>query len=251
VKKSFLIVSVALSLGVVGCGGGSSSSGGSSEPSNSFGLNGTWGGIAEDVDLDMATISATIEDRSISRFEIDGVVTGETAVITQLEPDVFDYLSNFGVIGGFLTDPGKSYAVVVNEDWDFAVVQKGASAPYGTATIVDLGGSWVGSVSGFFDNTYYRYPATGECGSGFCIFTATGPVVDENGTILADLTGTQATWEVSHRASLAFDATISNSLGGGGSGAGFLSKDKRFFGAYGCPPSMVLEECEIAAMVKR
>jgi len=245
VKVATVVLAASMSIILVGCGGGGGSS------SSSLGLNGTWGGIADDINLDMATISAAIDGNSITRFEIDGVSTGQTATITRLQSDVFEYLTNDGVYGGFMTDPSKSYAVVVNELWDFAVVQKGASAPFGSASILDLGGTWAGSVIGFFEDTTYRYPVTGECNSGICVFTATGPIVDENGALLEDATGVQSTWDVFHRVSLAFDAVWQNTLGASGFGSGFLSKDKRFLGVYACLPSAIIEDCEFGALVKQ
>lgn len=242
-----------LTLGVTGCGGGGSSSSPAPTPANSLGLNGTYGGVAEDIEYTMGTISATVEDRSITRFIIDGVDQKQTSSITQLQSDIFEYLTSDGINGGFLTDPSKSYGVIVNEQWEFGVVQKGASAPYGNATILDLDGSWTGFlVTPFDEGVDARYPVTAICTSGICVTTATGPAVDiDRGVTLApDITGTQSTFTFSHRRTLAFDGTFSNTLGGSGVGAAFLSKDKRFAGVYACPTTLVLNECDFGALVK-
>lgn len=252
-RVSGVLLIAAMPLFLAACGGSSSSSNGTDDEAGSdngaLGLDGTWGGIADDINLDMATISATIDGNSITRFEIDGV-PAQPATITKLQSDVFEYLTNDGIYGGFMADPSKSYAVVVNELGDFAVVQKGASEPFGSASILDLEGAWTGSVIGFFGGTTYRYPTTGECNSGICVFTATGPAVDENGSVIEQVTGLQATWNLFHRASLAFDADVQNDRGFSGVGAGFLSKDKEFFGGYACPPSGTIDDCEFGALVK-
>ncbi|WP_372922366.1 hypothetical protein, partial [Roseovarius sp.] len=57
-----------VSLIVSGCGGGDGGGGGGGGgggegSSDSFGLNGTWSGVAEDIDLNLFNASATIEDR--------------------------------------------------------------------------------------------------------------------------------------------------------------------------------------------
>ena len=220
------------------------------EPIAPLGLDGTWGGIAEDIDYDMGTISATVEERSITRFSIDGVDQNQTSLIAPIESDVFSYRTSDGINGGMIVDPSKLYGVIVNEQWEFGVVQKGATAPYGSATIVDLNGSWSGFFVGLFDDEYYRFPVTSECNSNICVTTATGPAVNGQGVVVEEITGVQSTANFMHRASLAFDFTFANTLGGSGVGAGFLSKDKRFLGVYACPESMILGECEFGALVK-
>lgn len=242
--RGFLAAGVALI--IAGCGGG----GGSGGSSNSLGLNGTWGGVAEDIDFNLAAVSATIENRSVVQFVVDGVNFGETARITRLDSDVFEYLSNFDVYGGFLTDPGKSYAVFVNEDWDFGVLQRNASAPFGTATIADLDGTWSGSAIGFFADSYFRYSASGSCSAGDCLFTITSPVRDSDGNVLFDLTGQQTVLSAQHWESLVFDVDWANP-NGSGFGSFFMSKDRNFVGAYLCPPGGWLEECEFAAMIRQ
>lgn len=231
---------------LVACGGGSGGGG----SSDSYGLNGNWGGIGEDIDLNLSSLSVTVEDRAMTSFSINGVNTGQTATITSLDSDVFEYLTNTGVYGGVLRDPSNSYGIFVNEIWDFGVLQKGASAPFGSATIGDLDGTWSGTTIGFFGDSYYRYPAHGECASGVCVFTATGPAVGSAGNILEDVTGVQSTWNVVHRTGLVYDFQFQNTRGAQGFGAVIFSADKRFAGGYGCPPSGILEQCEFAAMVK-
>lgn len=223
---------------------------GSDEFADPLGLDGTWGGIAEDIDYDMGTISATVEGRSITRFLIDGIDQRQTSSIAAVQSDVFEYLTSDGIRGGILADPSKSYGIIVNEQWDFGVVQKGASAPYGSATVVDLNGSWSGFFVSLFNDEYFRYSVTAECNSGTCVTTATGPAVNRQGVIVEDITGVQSTSSFGHRETLAFDGTFTNTRGGSGVAAGFLSKDKEFLGVYACQDSMELEECEFGAFVK-
>jgi len=220
------------------------------DPIAPLGLDGTWGGIAEDINYDMGTISATVEGRSITRFSIDGVDQNQTSLITPIASDVFSYRTSDEINGGMIVDPSKSYGVIVNEQWEFGVVQKGASAPYGSATVVDLDGSWSGFFVSLFDSEYFRYPASAECSSGICVTTATGPAVNLQGAIIDDVTGVQSTATFVHRSTLAFDGEFSNTRGGSGVSTGFLSKDKRFLGAYACQETMFLQECEFGAFVK-
>ncbi len=217
---------------------------------DSLGLNGTWGGIAEDINYEMGTISATVEDRTITQFLIDGIDQTQTSSLAPLASDIFEYLTSDGIYGGMLSDPSKSYGVIVNENWEFGVVQKEASTPYGSATIVDLNGSWSGFFVSLFDSAYFRYPATAECNSGVCVTTATGPAVSLQGAIVDDVTGVQSTATFVHRSTLAFDGEFSNTRGGSGVNTGFLSKDKRFLGAYACQENLLLQECEFGAFVK-
>ena len=244
-KRNSFLISIAV-LMVGGCGGGDENG----EPSNSLGLNGTWGGVAEDIDFNLVTVSTTIEDRSVVEFLVDGRNFGETATITRLDGDVFESLSNFGVYGGFLTDPSKSYAVFVNELWDFGVLQRNASSPFGTATIADLDGTWSGSAIGFFADNYFRYSAVGSCSAGDCLFTVTSPARDSDGNVFFDLTGQQTVLSAQHWESLIFDVDWANP-NASGFGSFFLSKDRNFIGAYLCPPGGWLEQCEFAAMVRQ
>lgn len=243
------ISAISVSLLLAACGSSSSDSNGSS---NVLGLDGTWGGILEDIDYNLSTTSVTIKDQSATEFRIDGNTTGQTASINALQPDIFEYYSNDDIFGGFVTDPSKTYAVAVNELWDFAVIQKGASAPYGSASVVDLNGAWKGTAVGFFNEIVYRYPVEGECGSGICVWTATGPARTLDGATFVDVTGTQSTWNLSHRSTLVFGTTWSNSIGSSGFGGAALSKDKKFLGGYGCPQSSgFVEECEYAALTRQ
>lgn len=249
VTRNVIISLGAVSL-ILGCGGGGSGGGGSDGPANSLGLNGVWGGVAEDDEFDVGTIVATIEDRSIVKLIVDGIETGETAQLTRSASDVFEYSTSSDVIGGFLTDSGSRYAVFVNELWDFGVLQRGASAPFGVASLADLDGEWSGSVIGFFGEEYYRYNSSGFCTTGSCIFTVTSPVVDSEGNELFDVTGLQSLVGVGLRSALAFDLQWVNEVDSG-VGAAVLSKDKKFLGAYLCPPNYLLEDCEFAAMTKQ
>lgn len=250
IRSGSVIATTVLIIAGCGGGGGGESSGGGGAPSNTLGLNGTWGGVAEDIGFDLATVSATIEDRSVVQFLVDDRNFGETALITRLDSDVFEYISNFDLYGGFLTDLSNSYAVFVNEDWDFGVLQRNASAPFGTATIADLDGTWRGSVIGFFADSYFRYTASGSCSAGDCLFTITSPLRDSDGNVLGDLTGQQTTLSAEHWDSLAFDVSWANS-NGSGLGSLFMSKDRNFVGAYLCPRGGWLEDCEFAAMVRQ
>jgi hypothetical protein len=233
-------------LSVSACGGG----GGGGGSSNPLGLNGTYGGILEDIDFDLMGITVSVEGSTMTHLAIDGVGTGQTAAITRLEDDVFEYLTNTGVIGGVLTDPTKTYGVFVNELWDFGVIERDASAPFGAADPNDINGSWSGSVIGFFANDYYRYPAQGVCVSGQCTFTVTGPVRDRNGVILVDATGEQSQLEMVHRTSLVFDHTFQADSGVEGFGAAILSPDRNFVGIYACPPPGYIEDCEFGAFTR-
>jgi hypothetical protein len=243
-----LMVMIAIvALMVAGCGG---DDGGGEGSSDSFGLNGTWSGVAEDANFNLFNASATVEDRNAVQLLVDGVNFGETATITRLDSDVFEYVSSFNIYGGLLTDPSKSYAVYVNEFWDFGVLQRNSSAPFGTARITDLNGIWSGSAIGFFADSYFRYTASGSCSGGDCLFTITGPFRDSAGNVIGDLTGQQTTLSAQHWDSLVFNVDWSNP-DGSGFGSLFMSKDRNFVGAYLCPPGGILEDCEFAAMVRQ
>lgn len=252
-RLMFIIAIV--SLIVSGCGGGDGGGGGGGGgggegSSDSFGLNGTWSGVAEDIDLNLFNASATIEDRSAVQLLVDGVDFGETATITRLDSDVFEYVSSLDIYGGLLTDPSNSYAVYVNDLWDFGVLQRNASAPFGTADVFDLDGTWSGSAIGFFGDEYFRYTASGECVAGFCVFTVTSPVRDRDGNILVDLTGWQTVVSAQHAESLVFGIEWTNP-DAAGFGSFIMSKDQDFVGAYLCLPGGWLEDCEFAALVRQ
>lgn len=261
-KQKTIVAATAVAfliLGLAGCGGGGSNNDADPTPppppANSLGLNGTWGGIAaHDEDTDTATISVTAEDRSMTRFVIDGVDQVQTASVTELQPDVFKYLTSTDVNGAILVDSGKSYGFLGNEVGEFGVVQKGASAPYGDATILDLDGTWSGffvaHVEGFADDEYARAPVTAVCTSGLCAITFIGPAITRNGDIVdAEVEGVISDAIFERRTSLVLDGTYTNTRGASGLTTAILSKDKRFVGIIACQTS-AFSECEFGALVK-
>ncbi|MCG5494416.1 hypothetical protein [Ectothiorhodospira variabilis] len=240
------IICVLLAGALLGCNGGGSSGGGSERSDNSLGLDGAWGGIAEDVEYNIYEISATIQGRDIVRFAVDGTADpDQTGTIIPLDNDVFEYKNLLGVEGYIVTDPSQDYALVLNELWDFGVVQKGASAPYGQANITDLNGQWRGRAIGTYGDGYFRYPLEVSCNSGTCVSTVTGAVVDQDGNFVMDITGQQSTLNVQHITRLYFDFFV---LGETEEGVIILSKDKQFLGAYSCPPPFQMDECDFVAL---
>ena len=222
----------------------------SSDPADSLDMNGTWAGVGERAGVGTVSVSATIEDRAITRLAVDDEATGERMRLYPIQDQSLRFVTASGVEGRLLTDPGKAYTLMVIPFRDFAVLQNEAQAPFGEATLADLDGEWRGTMLGMSGDTSYRFPATAVCSAGHCALTATGPATDETGGVVRDVTGVQSILEIAHRTRLAFDLSWTSTQDASGFGAAFLSKDRTFMGLYGCLSADVVDACEYGALLR-
>ncbi len=213
--------------------GSSSSSGGSSSSSSSGGssgptvasLAGTWYGLFEDYFGYLGRITVVVDSAGTFTSTVTGTVYANgtsNGTISAVQGNIFGTNAN-GSVGGFMVDSAATHAGFVDDSFDFAVVQKGAST-LPSYTSSDINGSWSGSgvhltgagltiESVYSNSTTVTYPSfsgtDGRHGAYSGSFSATS---------LAN-----AGWQGSGtQAGSAFDAEA------------FLSADKTFAGWWAC-----------------
>ena len=208
------------------CGGGGGGGDPAPPPPN---LTGTWFGTLEDPNSMMHTTSVTISGTSITEIRVDNLVTGQTGTITQRSAQVFAFTLNDGTKGGLFLDSLAAHAAFVDDDFNFGVVQKGATfVP--TYANTDINGSWSGIVVTTTDfNNFSTAPSSATCTHPTCGTggeTVTLGAVDALGRYLG-----------SSAPSGAFVAAI-------------LSPDKQFGGTYACDAAFPAG-CEFTAWRKQ
>ncbi len=168
-KKGMRVFGTTLVLGVAvllisACGG--SSGGGSSGSGGGGGvplssLSGTWFGTIEDPVGDLHTISLSVNSTGeITSERIDGSSTGLTGVIEKVSGTIFGFVLSDGTEGGFIVSAGGTHAGFLDEDFNFGVVQKGASS-----LPIFVEGDVVGTWSGFGVLINSNFEVTGQSSS--------------------------------------------------------------------------------------
>ena len=149
------------------CGGGGD---GGPPPPTAPDMTGTWFGTVEDPNSAMHTTSVTISGTSITEIRVDGlVVPGRTGTIAQRSAQVFAFTLNDGTKGGFFLDPSLAHAAFVDDEFNFGVVQKGATV-VPTYANADINGSWSGIVVTTTDfNTFNTAPWGATCTHPTCV----------------------------------------------------------------------------------
>lgn len=134
---------------LAGCGSSSSSSSGGGGSSSSSGptaasLAGTWYGAYEDTVGNIGRITVTVSSSGTFTYTITGVPSAGSGsgTISPVQGTIFGTSSN-GSTGGFMVDAAGTHAGFVDDAFDFAVLQKGASS-LPSYTTADVNGSWAG-----------------------------------------------------------------------------------------------------------
>jgi len=136
-----------LPLVVAGCGGGGGGGGGggtSHIPVSS--LQGTWYGTLEDWNLDLYTFQVTVNANGLVTSEtLSGSATGVTHTVAALSahPNIFSLAGSDGSSGGFFVDSAVTHAVIVDDNENVAVLQKGATS-HPTYIGMYVVGNWSG-----------------------------------------------------------------------------------------------------------
>lgn len=199
----------------IGCGAGA--------PNPFANLAGTWFGILEAPNGALSTISVTIDGSG----NLTDNGTGRQATITQDSAQIFSFVyTDDGTEGGFIVDPSFTHAGFLDEDFNFGVVQKGASALPAYAQ-QDIAATWSGR--------------SVELDAAFNItqdYTSTATVAAADGRLTGnDSTGT--TFSGFFRADAVPDFgvwqwSLTNSAGGSGLAEAFMSVDKSFIATWAC-----------------
>ena len=207
-------------------------------------LDGTWSGTIEDSFTNMFAYQVTIVSGSIIETRVDGIITGTTGtIIKEFSSDVvFSVVLAGGVEAGFIVDSAARYAVFVNEDWSFGVVQKQAGSLPGFL-ITDIDGNLNGLIvetSDLSANGFVEQSSSGSCTGLICTGTSSNGVTS---TVNFDgvFDSMFGRWE----------GDYTNSAGGSGDVTLLMSTDKQFVGAYACDYTSTFPVgCDFSAWVK-
>ena len=107
-------------------------------------LAGTWSGTLEDPVGIMHELSVTVDGSgNITQILVDTIDQGTTGTITKVGASVFGVAFSDASEGGFIADASGTHAGLLDDSFDFGVLQKGAGAlpAYVSADIV---GPWSG-----------------------------------------------------------------------------------------------------------
>jgi hypothetical protein len=221
------------------CGGG-----GDGGPPPGPDLTGTWFGTLEDPSSVMHTTSVTISGTTITEIRVDNVPTGRTGTITpQTSSQAFAFTLNDGTKGGFFLDSSLAHAGFVDNEFNFGVVQKGATAVPAYAN-ADITGSWSGIIAVTSD--FNKFGVGAPCPPGHpCAWvnmTCTHPTCD---------IGVGHTMTLGSVDSLGRYQAVATTFGSEGVAA-FLSPDKQFTAGYYCSNlSSFPQACQFMAWRKQ
>ena len=248
---------VIVALLVAACGGGGGGGGSPAPtptPTPTTVPSGTWLGTLEDPLGVMHNFSVTTSGNSITAIRRDGSLTGQTGTITHRSGNIFSFTLSDTTVGGFFLDSIQTHAVFVDDDFNFGVVQLGATS-LPVFSYSDLTGSYSGTAvnitAGFA--SFSTSSATATCnllGSSNCVAVDSGvtstvnlPLSLFNGC--GGGTGTVfGRWCAS--------SWSASDLTSGTLAAVMMSADKRFGGAYACRPSGTFPAvCEFSAWAKQ
>lgn len=138
------IISFGLITFMVACGGGGGGGGGV-DPAIAN-LQGTWLGTLEDPSGAFFKLKVTIDGAGkMTQVQINDVDQNDTATITKDADKIFSLVFDDGTEAGFMVDASSSHAGFVDEDFNFGVLQKGATG----LPVYDMEAESIGSFSGY------------------------------------------------------------------------------------------------------
>ena len=235
-----------LPLVVAGCGGGGGGAGGGAGHIPVSSLQGTWYGTLEDFNYDLYVFQVTVDSNGLVTSEtLSGSATGITHTISALSahPNIFSLAGSDGSAGGFYVDSDVKYAVIVDDNWNVAVLQKGAVS-HPTYTSTDVVGSW----SGFEVELDANFDLVDTSGSNATVLNnLTFSGSNKWDTFAGDFTCGLCGYDPSYGL-FVFRLTSPAS----GYVSTFISPDGAFAGGYACPDSgFYPEDCTFSAWRKQ
>lgn len=135
--------------------------------STPLGLDGTWFGAMEDDEGTLFTLEWRICGDRISAQRLSGVDYGVGGYLVRDGAGVYVAYLDDGTQSRLLTAPGLEHGLMVNEFFDFAVLERGARfLPRQRYT--DLDGEWRGRFARLLPSATVLQSAWAWCGSGLC-----------------------------------------------------------------------------------
>jgi hypothetical protein len=191
-------------------------------PGPDLGLDGTWFGAMEDDGGDLFTLEWRICGDTITREIVSGFSTGISGRLWQTGPGAWRGRLSDGTEFHMLTDPGRRHAMMVNDYFEFAVLEHEALG-LPRYFFSDLDGAWSGRHARLGRSSTELRDAWLLCADGVCDSEDAG--------------GTFATlWfdELDRDFGLYFGEFVDSRDTFGFAGA-LMSSDLLFLGTYTCP----------------
>ncbi|MFA9459781.1 hypothetical protein [Thiohalorhabdus methylotrophus] len=211
------------------CSGGGSGSSDSEHP-----LTGVWYGVADDITDagSYKTIRLTFDSNgAITKIEIDGAVTGNTAALNDESQRLYDYTDAAGDTLAVYADSGHEHIAIADSTAVVGVLEKGASA-LSTYSVQDAAGSYDGEGIALYGD----FTLAGRADTRTAITGSSAPLAFsyEDGSGCKD-SGTINAPDSSYGV---FPGTFTNNSGpnciSGGDLRHYLTPDKAFAFTVGC-----------------
>ncbi len=135
--------------------------------STPLGLDGTWFGAMEDDQGTLFTLEWRICGDRISGQSLSGIDYGIGGHLVRDAPGVYVAYLDDGSEARLLTAPGRDHGLMVNEFFDFSVLERGARF-LPRQRYSDLDGSWNGRHARLLPSVTLVQSAWAWCGSGLC-----------------------------------------------------------------------------------
>ena len=215
---------VCLVLVLSNCGGGVGGGEGEGGGVPSGAIADTWFGTLEDAYLVLHKLKVTAKTNNTVTDEfVDGLATNVTHAVAAVpgQKQIFSLTGSDGTTGGFYVDSSFTHAVFVDDNGNFAVMQKDATS-HPTYTTSDAVGTW----SGFEVVLNVNYRVVDTYSSTVTISTYPNfSGSNKNGTI----TGSFYDFDPEYGGFWAYITSPMNGYAGV-----FMTPDKKFFGGHSC-----------------
>lgn len=201
-----------------------------------LGLDGTWFGAMEDEGGVLYTLEWRICGDTIAREAIGGISVGATGSLRPAGTGVWRGALSDGTQFRMLTDPTRLHAMVVNDYFEFAVLERD-SLGLPEFYFSDLDGHWRGRHARISWAATDVQQAWALCGAGSCTTTEAG--------------GTSATLSFSELDPDfgMYRGSFVDSWGDEGIAGALMSGDLLFMGTYTCPYDYLgPEDCTFGAL---
>lgn len=201
-----------------------------------LGLDGTWFGAMEDDTGTLFTLEWRVCGDEIAREIVGGFSSGVTGQLWQTGPGAWRGVLSDGTELRMLTDPARRHAMMVNDVFEFAVLEREAIGLPGYL-FSDLDGHWSGRHAWLSWSAGQVQDAWALCGAGRCDTTEAGGV-------------SFTTWyDVLEPEFGMYRGEAIDSFGNDGIAGALMSPDLLFLGTYTCPLDYLgPEDCTFGAL---
>jgi hypothetical protein len=191
-------------------------------PGPDLGLDGIWFGAMEDDGGDLFTLEWRICGDRITREIVSGFSSRVTGRLWQSGPGAWRGRLSDGTDFRMLTGPGRRHAMMVNDYFEFAVLERGALG-LPRYLFSDLDVSWSGRHARLGWSSTQIRDAWALCSEGVCD-------TEEAGGIFATLWFDELDRDFGR-----YSGEFEDSLGAAGIAGALMSSDLLFLGTYTCP----------------